>query len=79
MRRSNSTISDTIGVWKEKTWPTIATMSEFALFHLTFPEEFIKTVIILATNQHLKGDKLTLGEFYVWLGCRFFMLKHGGC
>ena len=50
-RKSNSAISDTIGVWKEKTWPMIATMSEFALFCLTFPEEFIKTVVIPATNQ----------------------------
>ena len=72
-RKSNSAISDTIGVWKEKTWPMIATMSEFALFRLTFPEEFIKTVVIPATNQHKEGEQLTLNEFYVWLGCRFFM------
>ena len=51
----------------------IVTMSEFALFCLTFPEKFIKTVVIPATHQHLKGEKLTLGEVYVWLGCQFFM------
>ncbi len=36
------------------------------------PEEFIKTVIIPETNKNLEGDRLTLSEFYKWLGCRFY-------
>ncbi len=39
---------------------------------MAFPEKFVKTVIIPTTNNHL-GMKLTLGEFYKWLGCNFFI------
>ena len=72
-RRNNSAITDTVGRWNQKSWPTIATMVEFAVFHLCFPEVYIKATIITMTNIHLKGDQLTLQEFHVWLGCQFYM------
>ncbi len=68
-QRKNSAIADTVGRWNQKSWPTIATMEEFAVFRLYFPEAYIKATIIPMTNTHLKGDQLTLQEFYVWLGC----------
>ena len=71
--RNNSAITNTAGKWKEKSWVQIGHMTEFALFWMTFPEEYIKSVVIPATNAHLPGEPLTLKEFYVWLGCRFFM------
>ena len=71
-RRASLAVRDMVGQWKLKTWPQIASMSEFSIFRLTFPESFIKDVVIPSTNVHL-DEKLTLPEFYVWLGCRFFM------
>ena len=76
-RRANPAIRDVAGFWKTKTWPQIASMSEFAIFRLTVPESFIKGVMIPATNEHLE-ENLTLHEFYVWLGCRFFMACYEG-
>ncbi|KAL3802289.1 hypothetical protein ACHAWO_002137 [Cyclotella atomus] len=29
-------------------------------------------------NQHIKGPKLTISEFYKWLGCQFFMACYEG-
>ena len=52
-------------------------MSEVAIFRLTIPESFIKGVVIPATNEHLE-ENLTLHEFYVWLGCQFFMACYEG-
>ena len=51
----------------------IATLDEFAIFHFTFPEEFILKTIIPVTTEEIKGRELTLSEFYTWLGCRFFI------
>ena len=48
-------------------------MNELNQFRLCFPEEFVINVIIRETNKHLVGTALTLQEFYVWLGCIFFM------
>ena len=36
------------------------------------PEDFIREVILPATNVHL-FPHLTMQEFYKWLGCHFFM------
>ena len=71
-RRANPAVRDVVGHWNSKTWPQIASMTEFAIFRLVFPEQFIKDVVIPSTNNHLQ-EQLTLPEFYVWLGCRFFM------
>ena len=48
-------------------------MNELDQFRLCFPEEFVINVIIPETNKHLVGTVLTLQEFYVWLGCIFYM------
>ncbi len=39
---------------------------------MAFPEEYVETVLLPATNENLRED-LKLGEFYKWLGCNFFM------
>ncbi len=78
IHQNNTAITDTNGRWKLKSWKQIGQMTEFAIFQLAFPEEYIKTVIIQATNKHLPGESLTLKEFYVWLGCRFFMACYDG-
>jgi len=76
-RRANPAVRNLMGHWRLKTWPQIALMTEFSIFRLAFPESFITDVVIPATNQHLT-EKLTLHEFYVWLGCRFFMACYEG-
>ncbi len=45
---------------------------EIKLFQMAFREEWIETVLIPTMNGHLR-NKMTLGEFYKWLGCNFFM------
>ena len=73
VRRNNNAIKDTVGRWADKSWTQVGMMTELAIFRMTFPEQYIKSVVIPATNAHLPGERLTLNEFYVWLGCRFFM------
>ena len=51
----------------------IAILDKLAIFWLTFPEEFIKQTIIPTTKIKIKGEPLTLQEFYLWLGCHFFI------
>ena len=75
IHRNNIAITDTNGRWKLKSWKQIGQMTEFAIFQLAFPEEYIKTIIIPATNKFLPGESLTLKESYVWLGCHFFRLS----
>ncbi len=71
-RRAESKISNAEGKWKKFSWKEVGEMGEFDLFRMTFPEEFVVEVIIPSTNKHL--DKpLSLQEWYVWLGCQFFM------
>ena len=77
-RRANPNITDSIGTFKEKSWNTIAEMDEFGLFRLTYPEKYLIDTVIPATNQHIKGPKLTISEFYKWLGCQFFMACYEG-
>ncbi len=76
--RNNTAITDTIRKRKGKSWNQISIMTEFAVFRMCFPEDYLKTVVIPATNAHLPGDSLTLNELYVWLGCRFFMACYVG-
>ena len=47
-------------------------MDELQLFRMCFPEKWIVDSVIPETNNNL--DKpMDLHEFYVWLGCIFFM------
>ena len=52
-------------------------MSELQVFRMCFPEKFIVKVLIPATNKVLQKP-MDLQEFYVWLGCMFFMLCYIG-
>jgi hypothetical protein len=45
---------------------------EIELFRMVFPQEYVESVLLPATNHHL-NSKLTLGELYKWLGINFFM------
>ncbi len=55
-----------------KRWDIIANMSELDLFRLCFPEKYVTYVLIPETNKNLT-KKMDLQEFYVFLGCIFFM------
>jgi hypothetical protein len=48
-------------------------MSELALFRMCFPEDWVRDVVIPASNAEIEGEDLTLREFYVYLGCHFLM------
>ncbi len=63
-------ITNEKGKWAHHRWDEITTYTEMELFRMAFPEEFVETVIIPATNEHL-GNKLTLGEFYKWWDATF--------
>jgi hypothetical protein len=48
-------------------------MDVLAVFRMCMPESYTREVCIPATNMHIVGERLTLPEFYRWLGCHFFM------
>ena len=73
--RKMEDIPDKAGKWNSYSCDKIAKMSEVDLFRMAFPEEFIFDVIIPATNERL-CKPTTLREFYVWLGCHFYMACH---
>jgi hypothetical protein len=60
------------GKFVNKRWDVIADMSELDLFRMCFPEEYIADVVIPETNKGLQR-KMDLHEFYVFLGCIFYM------
>ena len=72
-RRGDPNISDAKGGWKNHSWSLIAEMLEFDLFRMCFPENFIWEVVILMTKKYIEGLHITLQDFYVWMGCHFFM------
>ena len=71
--RRMANINNMKGKFNSHRWEVIAEMNELDQFRLCFPEQFVIDVIIPETNKHLVGTALTLQEFYVWLGCIFFM------
>ncbi len=71
-RRADTNISNIEGKWKLFLWKKISEMSEIDLFRMAFLEKFIIDVVIPLTNKNLEIP-LTLQEFYIWLGCQFFM------
>ena len=77
-RRRDLNISDAKGGWKNHSWSSIAEMSEFDLFRMCFPEDFIWDVVIPMTNKYIEGPHITLQDFYVWLGCHFLMALFEG-
>ena len=71
-RRAASNVIDNVGMWRYHPWNVVAEMTELQLFQLAFPEQYIKDHLIPATNTKIT-HKITLSEFYIWLGCNFFM------
>ena len=71
--RREANCSNRKGSWKRFAWTVIQEMKELAQFRMCFPEQWVKEVVIPATNNEINGDPLTLSEFYVYLGCHFFM------
>jgi hypothetical protein len=70
--RRITNITNTKGKFNSHCCENIAEMNELALFRMCFPEQFVIDVIIPETNKHL-GTAMTLQEFYVWLGCIFYL------
>ena len=58
-------------------WHVIKDMNKLQLFLLCCLVEFIKTVLLPLTNTHLLKE-LTMQEFFIFLGCLFFMVCHPG-
>ena len=48
-------------------------MTDLSLFRMTFPEQWVRDLLIPATKKEISGGNITLKEFYVFLGCHFFM------
>ena len=70
--RRMANIANTKGKFNSHRWEDIAEMNELYLFRMCFPEQFVLDVIIPQTNKNL-GTPIDLHEFYVWLGCIFYM------
>jgi len=70
--RRMANINNTKGKFNSHCWEVIIEMNEFDQFRMCFPEKNVINVIIPKTNQNL-GTPINLQEFYVWLGCIFYM------
>ena len=70
--RRMANIINTKGQFTFHRWENISEMNELDLFRMCFPEQFLLDVIIPQTNRYL-GTPINLHEFYVWLGCIFYM------
>ena len=75
--RRMANISNAKGKFNSHHWEEISKMNELDIFRMCFPEKFVLNVIIPETNKNL-GTPMTLQEFYVWLGCIFFMACYQG-
>ncbi len=64
-------ISNNEGRWRDACWDQIASKSKF-LFWMCMPEQFIRDVVLPAVNEILTPH-ISISEFYVWIGCNFFM------
>ena len=73
LRRGDPNVTNTKGRFVAKPWTTVGEMDELVLFCMCFPESFLCEVILPATNDRIQGDTVKLSEFYVWLGCHFYM------
>ena len=72
-RRANVNCRNTKGVWRQHSWKKFSEIMELSLFSMALPEKWVRGVLIPATNKEISGDNITLKEFYVYLGCQFFM------
>ena len=64
---------NTKGVWRLHSWPNVYEMTDIYLFRIAFSDQWVRDVLIPATNKEISGDNITLQELYVYLGCPFFM------
>ena len=64
-RRGDPNISDTKGGCENQSWSLIAEMSEFHLFRMCFPGNFILEVVILMTTKYIEGPHIILQDFYI--------------
>ena len=62
-RRGGPKISDAKGGWKNHSWSSIAEMSEFDIFRMCFPDNFIWEVVIPMTKKYIEGPNMTLQDF----------------
>ena len=53
-------------------------MSEFDLFRMFFPDKYIWEVFVPMANRYIGGPNMNQQDFYVWLGCHFFMAGFEG-
>jgi hypothetical protein len=65
------------GRFMDHRWDQIADYNEFQVFRICFPEEWLVDVCILMINKGL-AKKVDLREFYVFLGCIFYMSCYQG-
>ena len=72
-RRLDVNCYNTKGVWRQNSGQKISEMTEISLFKIAFPEQLVRVVLIPETNEEIAGDSITLQDFYVFLGCHFFM------
>ena len=75
-RRANN-FQNLAGKFTNHRWDKIADYNELELFRMCFPEEWLVNVCIPMTNKGL-AKKVDLQEFYVFLGCIFFMSCYQG-
>ena len=76
-RRASPSIINMKGGWKNHAWGMIKEKTFFNTFRMCFPEEYIVDVLLPETNKHLKRA-MSLREFYVFLGCQFYMACFDG-
>ena len=75
-RRANN-VQNRAGKFTNHRWDEIADYDELELFRMCFPEEWLVEICIPMTNKGL-ANKVDLKEFYVFLGCIFFMSCYQG-
>ena len=65
---------NTKGVWRLHSWPGISETTGLSIFRMAFPDQWVRDILIPATNEEIAGDDITLQEVL----CVFVMpLIHG--
>ena len=76
-RLANPSIVNLKGGWKNYALGKIKEKPFFDSFWMSFPEKYVVDVLLPKTIKHLKTPMM-LREFYVFLGCQFFMACFDG-
>ena len=72
-RRVDVNCHNTKGIWRIHSWTKNSEMTEIYIFRMALPEQWVRGVLIPAINKEISGEDITLQEFYVYLGCHFFV------